>query len=73
MYGKNAEDYMSHEAVIQKRKKQSKAVLKEKNGRYHTKQMYKDGIYETVKYEDIQKRLNDGWIIKGRPHKTKKT
>ena len=73
MYGKNAEDYMSHEAVIQKRKKQSKAVLKEKNGRYHTKQMYKDGIYETVKYEDIQKRLNDGWIIKGRPHKSKKT
>lgn len=35
--------------------------------------MYKDSIYETVKYEDIQKRLNDGWIIKGRPHKTKKT
>lgn len=67
MYGKNAEDYMSHEAIIKKRKKQSKAVQKEKNGRYHTKQMYKDGIYETVKYDDIQKRLNEGWIIKGRP------
>lgn len=67
MYGKNAEDYMSRDAVIEKRKKQSKGVLKEKNGRYHTKQMYKDGIYETVKYDDIQKRLNEGWIIKGRP------
>ncbi len=68
MYGKNPEYYMSYEAIIQKREKQSKAVLKEKNGRYHTKQMYKDGVYETVKYNDIQNRLNDGWIIKGKPN-----
>lgn len=68
MYGKNAEDYMSPEAVKEKRRKQSKRVTGKKNGRYHTKQMYKDGIYETVKYEDIDEYLYNGWIIKGRPH-----
>lgn len=68
MYGKNAEDYMSSEAIIEKHKKQSKNATGNKNGRYHTKQMYKDGIYETVKYEDIDEYLYNGWIIKGRPH-----
>ena len=67
MYGKNHEDYMSIEAIKEKRRKQSTNATGAKNGRYHTKQMYKDGIFETVKYEDIDTYLNNGWIIKGRP------
>lgn len=69
MYGKNHEIYMTPEAIKIKRSKQSINVTEKKNGRYHTKQMYKDGEYKTVKYEDIEVYLYNGWIIKGRPHK----
>ncbi len=67
MYGKNHEDYMTPEAIKEKRRKQSIGVIGNKNGRYHTKQMYKDGEYKTVKYEYIDEYLNNGWIIKGKP------
>ena len=67
MYGKNAEDFMTPEAIKEKRRKQSIAVMHNKNGRYHTKQMYKNGEYKTVKYEDIDEYLKNGWIIKGKP------
>ena len=68
MYKKNPEDSMDIESIKEKRRKQSIAVLGNKNGRYHTKQMYKDGVYITVKYENIDEYLHNGWIIKGRPH-----
>lgn len=71
MYGKNSEDFMSEDAIKEKRKKQSKNLTGEKNGRHNTKQMYKDGLYETVKYEKIDEYLSNGWIIKGRPWRKK--
>lgn len=59
MYGKNSEDYMTEEAIKKKRRKQSANATGSKNSRYHTKQMYKDGIFKTVKYEDIDTYLNN--------------
>lgn len=66
MYKKNPLDYMTEEDIKEMRRKRSINATGAKNGRYHTKQMYKDGVYETVKYEDINTYLNNGWIIKGR-------
>ena len=38
--------------------------------RYNTKQIYKDGQYICVDKKLLQTYLDDGWIVKGSPHKT---
>lgn len=60
MYGKNAEDYMTPEAIKEKRRKQSQAL----EGKFIDRRWINNGcINKFVKYSEIDLFLNKGWQL----------
>lgn len=62
MYGKNAEDYMTPEAIIEKRKKQSEAMKGNKNN-LGKKWINNGTTNKFVNQDDLDKYIQDGWKL----------
>lgn len=56
--------YCDHPMPLEERIKHGRK--KEQHGRWKTRQMYKNGEYISVKCEEVQSYMNNGWICKGR-------